>query len=193
MGLNDPQENFLNLEIFKGRLFNEHLLRDKFFDVLKSAYTRTCHNFYISVNDETLHNLNYLTIESKKSDFNVHVNGAENIQIETSTNIIVINTKYNQKWNFEADVKEQMNSIEQHPDEKNAIQVLLVSKKIWEDNRKHSEDMIQYKKLRNHLRHEQGEKVSFIVLFWEDILEFLEEKEEVNPAYLSLKKILETP
>ncbi|QOY35039.1 hypothetical protein AWH56_020360 [Anaerobacillus isosaccharinicus] len=84
-----------------------------------------------------------------------------------------------------------MNYIEQHRDGKDANQVLLVSEKIWEDSKKHPEEMIQYKRLRNYLRHERGTKTAFIVLFWEDILELLEDREEVEPAFHCLKTMLE--
>lgn len=195
MGINDPQEDFLNLnlEIFNG-IFNEHsnMLRVKFFVVLKSAYHRTCQYFYVTVLGETLQNLDQLKLESEKSSMNVDVNKGENILLQNPTNFVFINAKYQQKWEFETDVKERMDQFEKQADGKNAIQVLLVSKKIWEDNKKQPEEMIQYKRLRNYIRHEREAKVSFIVLFWEELLELLDEREEVNSTYLSLKKMLET-
>lgn len=193
--MNDPQEEFLNLnlELFNG-LFNEHsnLFRGNFFDVLKSAYHRTCLYFYTTVLKETLQNMDQLKLEAEKSSLNVDVYGGENILFETSTNIVFITAIHLKNWEFETDVKERMDQIEKQTDGKNAIQVLLVSKKIWEDRKKNTEEMTQYKRLRNYLRHEREAKISFIVLFWEELLELFEEREEVNPVYLSLKNMLET-
>lgn len=200
MKFNNSQDDFRNLilKLFSRSFFNQNTpiegqLKNNFFHVLKSAYLRTCHHFYLPVLDETLQNLDQLKLEAENSSIKVDLNEDEDILIKTARNIVVIHAIYKQKWQFETDVKERMDLQLEQMGGRNAIQVLTVSKEIWEDSKKHTEEMIHYKRLRNYLRHDQRGKDPFIVLFWEDILDFLEEREGDNPAYLSLKKILETP
>ncbi|QOY35040.1 hypothetical protein AWH56_020365 [Anaerobacillus isosaccharinicus] len=97
MLFNDSQKDFLNLtlKLFTSCLVNVHStnkneLNSRFFDVLKSAYNRTCHHFYVSVNDETLHNLDQLKLEFENLSMKVDLYEDEDILMKTSTNIVVI-------------------------------------------------------------------------------------------------------
>jgi hypothetical protein len=183
----DLQEARIDVELLKYCL--EQASNNHFIDMLAEAYTHTAEKFYLPVHTDTLGDF-----QQFKGDFeNVlvtleHHNQEllEEILVTTPRMIVTMNVKQCGRWRFETDIIghfEKVNDIkkrlERQGDAKTVIQVLLVSKKIWNKFKKQPDEMIEYKRLRNYLRHERQKEAPFIVLFLEDVLKF-EKKQRLS-------------
>ncbi|MCT8138456.1 hypothetical protein H1D32_12320 [Anaerobacillus sp. CMMVII] len=160
-------------------------LRTRFFDLLKKAYLNTCETFYLPVSNHSLETFAHLKRDSDiaSAEYDLYDGKREAdgkiavILMSTPLTIVAIEAITDRNWQFKSDVENNLTAIMQlsQTDEKNAVQVLLVSKKLWEQNKRLPEEMANYKRLRNHLRHERNQQVLFVVLFLEDLLPLFEE------------------
>ncbi|MFN7249732.1 MAG: hypothetical protein ACK4M9_02985 [Anaerobacillus sp.] len=178
----DHQEARVDVELLIYYL--KQIPNNHFFDMLAESYTRTSGKFYLPVHTATL-----VDFQQLKGDFEdglvsfEHHNqeSLEEILVTTPRLIVSMNVIQLKKWRFETDIIEHFaklnlvkKHLEKHGNSKTIIQVLFVSEKIWDLYKKQPDEMKDYKKLRNYLRHEREKDVPFIVLFLEDVLKLVE-------------------
>jgi hypothetical protein len=176
----DLQETRIDVDLLKYYL--EQTPNYQFFDMLEEAYTRTVEKFYLPIHTDTLEDFQQLKgdFENGLVTFEYHNQELlEEIVVTTPRMLVTMNVKQWGRWRFETDIIghfEKVNEIkkrlERQGHAKTVIQVLLVSKKIWDSYKKQPDEMMDYKRLRNYLRHERQKEAPFIVLFLEDVLKF---------------------
>jgi hypothetical protein len=188
MRFHDPEKNSqeakIDVNLLKYCLCGEQTSNHQIFNMLEEVYTRTAEKFYLPVQPDFLVNLQQLKrdIEKQSLTFELqnHQDLLEEIVITTPRMIVSMNVKQDGKWTFKTDIidhflkLDEVNTrLEKQGQAKTMVQVLLVSKKIWDTDKKQPNEMVEYKRLRNYLRHEREKDIPFIVIFFEDVLELI--------------------
>lgn len=143
---------------------NNQQLKASFFQLLTSSYMASCEQFYTPIQNYVIATFKRLGKDSKRIKL-LEGNNSQDIILSTGKELLLFTFENN--WNFSTSIEEPYNKIKKLP--KPSVQTLVISKELWEKEKKHPISMIHYKKLRNHVRHIRETNKPFLVLYQEEL------------------------
>lgn len=208
--LESDKERNLYFKILGGCVFNELIPDNKlgriFIDKLISKYKCTCNEFRTNISEdvvEKLHNFN-LDFDSLHVSFDYYAYKAEESSSDkgeladifisgSRPGFIAIEAKFKEDYIFNKDIVLNGNRIYEISELKSCFgaQVLLITNNKWlNSKRKSNQSGSNYNLLEEYITNEVN-KIPFILLLWEDVLEVISKDKRMKKVCRFLSDMLD--